>query len=191
MSAIEIALWDIAGQTAGVPVYKLLGGKIRDRVRGYNGAVRFPMTGQMPRDYAENMAKMKEAKEGFTLTKQAVGFHNPAMVRAAPGGWYDEPRSGPPHSDRGLLTERGLAEIIARVEAMKKVLGDEIGLALDCGPGWTSKTPSRLPARWSRTTSPGSKTSSPTTIRRTPTPKSCARSRKAPRYRSTRANRST
>ena len=139
VSAIEIALWDIAGQATGAPVYKLLGGKIRDRVRAYNGGVRFPMTGQTPQDYAENMAKMKESKEGFTLIKQAVGFHNPAMMRAIPDGWYDEPRSGPPHSDRGLLTERGLAEIIARVEAMKKVLGSEIGLALDCGPGWTVK----------------------------------------------------
>jgi L-alanine-DL-glutamate epimerase-like enolase superfamily enzyme len=59
VSAIEIALWDIAGQAIGAPVYKLLGGKIRDRVRAYNGGVRFPMTGQTPRDYAENMAKMK------------------------------------------------------------------------------------------------------------------------------------
>ncbi len=139
VSAIEIALWDIAGQAAGVPVYKLLGGKIRDRVRIYNGGVRFPMTGQTPQDYAENMAKMKEAKEGFTLIKQAVGFHNPAMMNAMPGGWYDDPRTGPPHSDRGLMTERGLDHVIACVEAMKKVLGDEIGLALDCGPGWTVK----------------------------------------------------
>lgn len=139
VSAIEIALWDIAGQVAGVPVYKLLGGKIRDRVRAYNGGVRFPMTGQTPQDYAENMAKMKEAKEGFTLIKQAVGFHNPAMMRAMPNGWYDEPRTGAAHSDRGLLTERGLKQVIACVEAMKKVLGDEIGLALDCGPGWTVK----------------------------------------------------
>jgi L-alanine-DL-glutamate epimerase-like enolase superfamily enzyme len=139
VSAIEIALWDIAGQAAGVPVYKLLGGKIRDRVRAYNGGVRFPMTGQTPRDYAETMAKMKDAKEGFTLIKQAVGFHNPAMMRAIPNAWYDEPRTGPPHSDRGLMTERGLNHVIACVEAMKKVLGDEIGLALDCGPGWTVK----------------------------------------------------
>lgn len=139
VSAIEIALWDIAGQAAGIPVYKLLGGKIRDRVRAYNGAVRFPMTGQTPQDYAENMAKMKEAKEGFTLIKQAIGFHNPAMMRSMPNGWYDQPRTGAPHSDRGLLTERGLDHIIACVEAMKKVLGDEVGLALDCGPGWMVK----------------------------------------------------
>jgi L-alanine-DL-glutamate epimerase-like enolase superfamily enzyme len=139
VSAIEIALWDIAGQVAGVPVYKLLGGKIRDRVRAYNGGVRFPMTGQTPQDYAENMAKMKAAKEGFTLIKQAVGFHNPAMMHAMPNGWYDEPRTGAAHSDRGLMTERGLEQVIACVEAMKKVLGNEIGLALDCGPGWAVK----------------------------------------------------
>ncbi len=139
VSAIEIALWDIAGQVAGLPVYKLLGGKIRDRVRAYNGGVRFPMTGQTPQDYAENTAKMKEAKEGFTLIKQAVGFHNPAMMRAMKDGWYDEPRTGASHMDRGLMTERGLEQVIACVEAMKKVLGDEIGLALDCGPGWAVK----------------------------------------------------
>jgi len=139
VSAIEIALWDIAGQVAGVPVYKLLGGKIRDRVRAYNGGVRFPMTGQTPQDYAGNMAKMKESKEGFTLIKQAVGFHNPAMMRAVPNAWYDDPRTGAAHPDRGLMTEGGLGHVIACVEAMKKVLGDEIGLALDCGPGWTVK----------------------------------------------------
>jgi L-alanine-DL-glutamate epimerase-like enolase superfamily enzyme len=140
VSAIEIALWDIAGQVAGVPVYKLLGGKIRDRVRAYDGAVRFPMHGQTPADYAENTAKIKESKEGFTLIKQAVGFHNPAMIRAVPDAWYDSPgRSGPGHPDRGLLTQRGFEHIIACAEAMKKVLGDEVGLALDCGPGWTLK----------------------------------------------------
>ena len=35
LSAIEIALWDILGQTLGQPIYQLLGGKARDRVRCY------------------------------------------------------------------------------------------------------------------------------------------------------------
>ena len=140
VSAIEIALWDIAGQVAGVPVYKLLGGKIRDRVRIYNGGFRPPMTGQTPQDYAANVQKMKEAKEGFTLIKMAVGFHNPGMMGAIPDMWYDAPpRTGASHPDRGVMTERGLEHVIACVEAMKKVLGDEVGFALDCGPGWMIK----------------------------------------------------
>ena len=35
LSAVEIALWDIAGKALGVPVYQLLGGRVRDRVRLY------------------------------------------------------------------------------------------------------------------------------------------------------------
>ena len=35
-----MALWDLAGHAAGLPVHKLLGGKVRDRVRVYNGGVR-------------------------------------------------------------------------------------------------------------------------------------------------------
>jgi galactonate dehydratase len=35
LTAVETALWDLAGKAIGVPVYQLLGGKVRDRVRLY------------------------------------------------------------------------------------------------------------------------------------------------------------
>ena len=35
LTAIEIALWDLAGKALGLPVYQLLGGKMRDRIRIY------------------------------------------------------------------------------------------------------------------------------------------------------------
>jgi len=135
VSAIEMALWDIAGKAAGLPVYKLLGGKVRDKVRVYNGAVRFEMTGFSPQDYAENMAKMKAAKEGFSIIKQGIAFHS-QMPGHVLDFSYGDVQEGGFHPNRGPLTERGLKHVIACVEAMKEVLGDEVGLALDCGPGW-------------------------------------------------------
>jgi L-alanine-DL-glutamate epimerase-like enolase superfamily enzyme len=136
VSAIEMALWDVAGKAAGLPVHKLLGGKVRDRVRVYNGGVRRPMTGSDPEDYAEAAAFMKAAPEGFTIVKEGIGFHGPMAART-PDFFYGDTRTGPPHPDSGTLTERGLAHAVACAEAMKEVLGDGIGLALDCGPGWT------------------------------------------------------
>ena len=155
VSAIEMALWDIAGKAAGIPIHKLLGGKVRNKVRVYNGGVRFPMNGQNPEDYAEDMRKMKAATEGFTIIKSSIAF-NSAMPHRIQNFSYDEPRGGTPqsnpyfqarekgilsmhdapHANRGLLTEKSIKHIIACVEAMKEVLGDETGLALDCGPGW-------------------------------------------------------
>jgi L-alanine-DL-glutamate epimerase-like enolase superfamily enzyme len=145
ISAIEIALWDVAGQAAGLPVHKLLGGKIRDRVRPYGNSennigatMTMPKT---PQDYAQFATQMKEAKEGYTLVKMPIGFHNTAMMTAIPNAWYGSQWHGAaaPYMDRGLMTERGIDNCIACAEAARKALGDDIGLAFDCGPGWVVK----------------------------------------------------
>ena len=137
VSAIEMALWDIAGKACGLPVHKLLGGKVRDQVRVYNGGVRVPMAGSSPADYAADVAAQKSAAEGFSIIKQGIGFHSamPSQVMNFTYGEYYTYDSGP-HPNRGPLTERALKHMIACVAARKDVLGDDIGLALDCGPGW-------------------------------------------------------
>jgi L-alanine-DL-glutamate epimerase-like enolase superfamily enzyme len=78
---------------------------------------------------------MKASPEGFSLIKQGIAFHS-QMPHQVPNFTYGEPVHGRWHRNRGPLTERALKHIIACVEAMKDVLGDEVGLALDCGPGW-------------------------------------------------------
>lgn len=137
VSVIEHALWDVAGKAAGVPVYKLLGGKVRDKVRTYNGSLRVPMNGIAPEDYAEDCKRMMALPEGFDIIKQGVGFHS-AMKRDMEGFYYGTPQPGAFHGalDSGLITERGMNHMIDCVAAMKEVLGDKVGLALDCGPGF-------------------------------------------------------
>lgn len=137
VSAVEMALWDLAGKAAELPVHKLLGGKVRDKVRVYNGAVRERLTAFEPEDFAAAAQRHAACAEGFTIVKEAIAFHS--GMRNREGFFYGDNTPVPYHAhpDRGLLTERGLAHVVACVAAMKEVLGDRIGLALDCGPGWT------------------------------------------------------
>lgn len=54
ISGIEQALWDIQGKALGVPVYQLLGGAVRDRVRLYANGPR----GETPEELAEDCARL-------------------------------------------------------------------------------------------------------------------------------------
>jgi L-alanine-DL-glutamate epimerase-like enolase superfamily enzyme len=138
VSAIEMALWDVAGKATGLPVYRLLGGKVRDRIRVYcdcGSGVQLdpkdPMSKYSPEAYAEKARIRKALPEGFKILKFDIGFHGQQLL-SVPGGSFEADESYP---TKGHVTERGLKSEIAIVKALKEVLGDEVGLALDCGPG--------------------------------------------------------
>ena len=65
ISGIEQAMWDVAGKACKQPVYNLLGGRYRDRVRVYANGWSYGM--KEPDDYAR--AAEKVVKEGFTALK--------------------------------------------------------------------------------------------------------------------------
>lgn len=66
LSGVEIALWDIAGKALGLPVYQLLGGKVRDRVRVYCDSGEREM---VPGD-ERSKARIRQVQEmGFTAAK--------------------------------------------------------------------------------------------------------------------------
>ena len=138
VSAIEMALWDLAGKAAGLPIYRLLGGKVRDRVKVYltgaNGTdLNDPYT---PETAAASVLEAIKDPCGFDLIKRGVGFHSP-MATEIPGFFNGEFRTGPSHPNRGPLTEKGFSHCVDCVEAMVEALDGQAQLALDCGPGWT------------------------------------------------------
>jgi galactonate dehydratase len=67
LSAIETALWDLAGKALGVPVYQLLGGKFRDRLRVYCDTALYQQRLPTPEDFAA--AARESAGMGFTAIK--------------------------------------------------------------------------------------------------------------------------
>lgn len=67
LSAVESALWDLAGKILGLPIYQLLGGKFRDKIRVYCDTALYQNRLPKPEDFA---AAAKNAVElGFNAIK--------------------------------------------------------------------------------------------------------------------------
>lgn len=67
MSAVETALWDLAGKALGLPVYQLLGGKFRDKVRVYCDTALYQSQLPTPKHFAD--AALEAKKMGFNAIK--------------------------------------------------------------------------------------------------------------------------
>ncbi|SFU18041.1 galactonate dehydratase [Algoriphagus locisalis] len=67
LTAVETALWDITGKVFNVPVYQLLGGKFRDKIRVYCDTALYTSTNPTPNDYA--MAARNAVSKGYNAVK--------------------------------------------------------------------------------------------------------------------------
>ena len=103
ISGIEHALWDIAGKAAGLPVYRLIGGKCRDRIRVYQAP-----RGDTPEAVAEDAAALIE-KYGYTALK----------MQPLPPDWQVKPWN------------QVLREAETRVAAVRDAVGPDIDIGLD------------------------------------------------------------
>ena len=89
ISAIDHALWDISAKAAGVPVYMLLGGHVRDRVRVYLGVYSAPE----PEQVRDHCAAMQEAwgLTAFKLSPYRADIHAQPWgeVMRSTGDWVE------------------------------------------------------------------------------------------------------
>ncbi|MFN3308471.1 MAG: galactonate dehydratase [Anaerolineales bacterium] len=104
LSGIEIALWDVLGQALGVPIYQLLGGKVRERVRVYNNGWFERLQGLD----ALTQAAQQAVQAGFSALK-----------------W------NPFHGASGWLSAAQRRKTIEEVEAIRQAVGEEVDLMLE------------------------------------------------------------
>jgi galactonate dehydratase len=74
LSAVETALWDLAGKALGVPVYQLLGGKFRDRIRVYLDTALYQRQLPKPEEFAA--AAREVVAMGFNAVKFDLDQYN-------------------------------------------------------------------------------------------------------------------
>ena len=67
LTAVETALWDLAGKALGLPVYQLLGGKFREKIRVYMDTALYQNRLPTPNDFA--LAAQEAVDMGFTAVK--------------------------------------------------------------------------------------------------------------------------
>ena len=106
MSALETALWDLAGKALGLPVYQLLGGKFRDKIRVYcdtAGAASSPRRWAVGRRRtSRSTASPRSSSTSTTSDPRKLDRYNWGVASPSSSGWWRRsPRCGRvgPHVD--------------------------------------------------------------------------------------------
>jgi L-alanine-DL-glutamate epimerase-like enolase superfamily enzyme len=127
VSAVEVALWDLAGKAYGVPVYQLLGGKFRDRIRCYSDTPWVADPKEMGRRLKERMGR------GFTFLKMDLGIRHLTGIAGTvvvPSGMLET--EGVQQPFRFVhVTDKGIDVLCEYVAGVREVVGYEIPLSVD------------------------------------------------------------
>ena len=110
-SAIEQALWDLAGKALDVPSHVLLGGKVRDSLPVYANI---------------NRATDPRTPAGFAAAARRAVADGFRALKAAP--WDGFPPPGSPDAEIARAVDAG----IASVAAMREAVGPDIAIMVDC-----------------------------------------------------------
>ncbi|MEZ4701543.1 MAG: mandelate racemase/muconate lactonizing enzyme family protein [Rhodothermales bacterium] len=130
VSGVEMALWDLAGKAYGVPVYQLIGGKYRDKVRLYTDTTQ----SRDPQEFARRL-KARIDDGGFTFLKMDLGI---GLIRDVPGAlitpldfnWQEYNQQMHPFT-RVQITDKGIALMADYVAAVRETIGYQVPLAAD------------------------------------------------------------
>ena len=128
ISGVDIALWDLRGKLAGMPLWRLLGG-YRRRVPAY-ATGGFYAEGKGVRELADEMRAY--CRHGFRAVKLKVGRNS---------GIEGSPLRA--MADRGVC-EVSLAEDLARVRAVREAIGPDVRLMVDANGAWDVPTAVRM-----------------------------------------------
>ena len=115
MSAIDIALWDIKGKAFGVPVYKLLGGKCRDKLRCYASQLQF--------GWGENKFGMNCSNADYQRSVQMAMDEGYDAVKIDFFTFDLDGRVFGTQDRVGLLTPARLEMLESRIAAVRETLG--------------------------------------------------------------------
>jgi L-alanine-DL-glutamate epimerase-like enolase superfamily enzyme len=127
--SIEMACWDLAGKAYGVPVYQMIGGKFRDKVRVYCD------TNQSPNPEIAGRRLKDRMDKGYTFLKVDFGIGLLEGIPATlnqPVGQTRQDVTRVQHPFTGVeITDKGIELLSNYVAGVREVIGMEVPLASD------------------------------------------------------------
>ncbi len=127
--AVEMALWDLAGKAYNVPIYQMLGGKFRDRIRCYADTTESPD----PKVFGQRLKARHE--QGFTWLKMDIGIDLVANIPGTvthPEGVSLAQGDRVQHMFTGIeLTQKGVEKMGEFVAQVREQIGMEVPLSAD------------------------------------------------------------